>query len=311
MSKIRYKSVNFGDGSLTIIKQANRILAEYAERGIIVTLRQLYYQFVARDLIPNKQSEYKRLGSVINDARLAGLIDWNYLQDRTRNLNRQSSWDDPGGVIRSAAASYHRNLWAGQEIHVEVWIEKDALIGVIELICEEWDVPYFSCRGYTSQSEMWGAGQRLLREIRAGRAVRIIHLGDHDPSGKDMSRDIEDRLKLFIGHDHDDPDVEINRIALNMDQVERYNPPPNPTKVTDSRASGYIAEFGHESWELDALDPDVLVALIRDNILANLNLKLWEKQRDRQEEERKVLDLTSRNWPRVSAYVVRTFGGRP
>ena len=94
--KIRYQAINLSQSSLRVVDQANEILSEYADRGIVVTLRQLYYQFVSRDLIPNKQTEYKRLGGIISDARLAGLIDWNYLQDRTRNLQRLSHWDTQG-----------------------------------------------------------------------------------------------------------------------------------------------------------------------------------------------------------------------
>jgi hypothetical protein len=329
--KIPYKTFQFRESTLAVIAQAQAILAEYAQRGIVVTLRQLYYQFVARDLIRNKQSEYDRLGSIVNDARLAGLIDWDYLQDRTRNLNKLPHWDDPAGVIASAASSYHRNLWDGQLNYVEVWIEKDALIGVIEAICEEWDVPYFSCRGYTSQSEMWGASQRLLAHQRQGKFCHVIHLGDHDPSGKDMSRDIESRLTDFLTYhlirdfmkgkalmpegerrEHQFELIEqavspmlprVHRIALNMDQVRQYNPPPNPAKITDSRATAYIAEFGGESWELDALDPDVLVALVRDNILALLDRERWETERDRQESERALLNATSDNWPDVQRFV--------
>jgi len=329
--KIAYQTFRFSDSSRAVIAQANRILGEYATRGIVVTLRQLYYQFVARDLIPNKQSEYKRLGSIINDARLAGLIDWDYLQDRTRNLASLPHWSAPGGVIESAAQWYHRELWAGQNNYVEVWIEKDALVGVIEGVCEEWDVPYFSCRGYTSQSEMWAASQRLLKHICVGQAVHVIHLGDHDPSGKDMTRDIGDRLKTFCTHHlakewmkgrpkpKKGPEVEayltemvaavepryvqIHRIALNMDQVRQYDPPPNPAKLTDSRANGYISEFGDESWELDALDPDVLMDLIRNNILALLDAELWQKQKDRQEHEREVLTAASERWEEVSEFL--------
>lgn len=330
--KICYQACRFSAGSLKIINRANQILAEYSERGIVVTLRQLYYQFVARDIIPNKQSEYKRLGSIINDARLAGLIDWDYLQDRTRNLNSLPHWTTPAGVIESAARSYQRDLWEGQENYVEVWVEKDALLSVIENICQRWDVAYFACRGYTSQSEMWSAGQRIVRQARAGRNTRVIHLGDHDPSGVDMSRDIEDRLEGFLTHhmimdwvkvnplgDRDEemyredlqcevmPRVgerfQINRIALNMDQVRQYNPPPNPAKLTDSRATAYISEHGDESWELDALDPDVLTDLIEAAIRAYLDFDLWEAARQRQESERKILIKTSENWPGVSEYV--------
>ena len=329
--KIPYQEINLRPESLALVGKANRILAEYSARGIVVTLRQLYYQFVARDLIPNKQSEYKRLGSIINDARLAGLIDWNFLQDRTRNLNQLSRWNDPAGVIESAARGYHRNLWKGQASYVEVWIEKDALIGVIETVCEEFDVPYFSCRGYTSQSEMWGASQRLLAHARAHQTVHIIHLGDHDPSGKDMSRDIQDRLKDFMvyhlirdwmkgkilapkgspreqqGQEIENAVapflVQVHRIALNMDQVKRYNPPPNPAKITDSRATAYIKEFGAESWELDALDPDVLTDLIRTNIEGHLDRQLFDTQVNRQEAEREILLKTSRNWEHVESFV--------
>lgn len=334
MPRIPYRKINFTPSSLKIIDQARGILSEYASRGIVVTLRQLYYQFVARDLIRNKMSEYKRLGSIVNDARLAGLIDWSYLQDRTRNLSKLAHWDDPGGVIASAAASYHRDLWAGQEYYVEVWIEKDALVGVIEGICEEWDVPFFSCRGYTSQSEMWSASQRLLERVRADRKVHVIHLGDHDPSGKDMSRDIEARLQEFAGYHlvrdamktvtlpPEGPKREklldrlaseadaklpvVHRIALNMDQVRQYNPPPNPAKITDSRAAAYMSEFGDESWELDALDPDVLVDLIRENILQRLDLDLFEEERSRQEEERGLLNRTSERWDEVRKFVEET-----
>jgi hypothetical protein len=273
-----------------------------------LTLRQLYYQFVARGWIANNQKEYKRLGKIINDARMAGLIDWHHLQDRTRNLSRLPHWDDPGHVIESAAVSYRRDLWEGQDCYVEVMIEKDALVGVIEGVCEQWDVPYFSCRGYTSQSEMWGAGQRLLERIRSGQRVRVIHLGDHDPSGLDMSRDIRERLTTFIsfhlGHDPGES-FEVCRIALNMEQVRRYNPPPNPAKPNDSRYRAYARQHGEESWELDALDPDVLIGLIEENVRFYVDEALWENQRVRQESEREVLSLTSRNWPAVAKYLSR------
>jgi hypothetical protein len=115
--KIAYQQTRFSASSLEVIERANSILEEYAVRPtpIILTLRQLYYQFVARDWIDNNQKEYKRLGKIINDARMAGLIDWDHLRDRTRNLSRLQYWEDPGGVIETAA-SYHRDLWEGQDL---------------------------------------------------------------------------------------------------------------------------------------------------------------------------------------------------
>ena len=159
-------------------------------------------------------------------------------------------------------------------------------MGVIENICQRWDVLYFSCRGYSSQSEMCKAAQRLVARISAGQKVRIIHLGDHDPSGKDMSRDIDERLMAFVSFhlaSRNGPTplsdrLRLERIALNMDQVRRYNPPPNPAKITDSRAGGYTREHGHESWELDALDKGVLIDLIDDHIQRYLDPPLWERQ---------------------------------
>jgi hypothetical protein len=293
MPCIGYISKRFQGKSLAVIDKANTILEEYDSQGFVLTLRQLYYQFVARGYIPNRQSEYKKLGSIINDARLAGYIDWLYLEDRTRNLQKLSSWDDPSSIIASSAQQYHRDLWDGQDNRVEVWIEKDALVGVIENICDELDVPFFSCRGYTSQSEMWRAAQRLLRYERDGQQPVILHFGDHDPSGMDMSRDIEDRLTLF------DASPDFIRVALNTDQVEQYNPPPNPTKITDSRAAGYIAEFGYESWELDALEPRVIAALIRTHVDEHRDIELFEEQVERMEKERLLLLAASSRWSDV------------
>ncbi len=270
MPRITYQPKTFRPATQRIIDIANRICAEYAEQGFDLTLRQLYYQFVARDLLPNKQSEYSRLGSIVNDARLAGEMDWDYIVDRTRNLRDLAHWDSPSHIIDAVAAQYRTHRWANQPHRVEVWVEKDALIGVIAKAAEAEDVPYFSCRGYTSQSELWGAAQRMIRYEQAGQKPVVIHLGDHDPSGVDMTRDIADRMALFGAS------VRVDRIALNMDQVTHYNPPPNPAKLTDSRAGGYISRYGSSSWELDALDPTTLDRLIRSTVGQYRDQDQWD-----------------------------------
>lgn len=312
MPKICYVPKRLSNDSMAVVNIANKIIAEYQEAGYDLTLRQLYYQFVARSLIPNRDSEYKRLGGIIADARLAGMIDWNAITDRTRFLRRNSHWDNPADIIESAASSYARDKWAPQQYRVEVWIEKDALVGVVAQVCDKLDVPYFSCRGYTSASEMWVASQRLLGYINGNQSPVILHLGDHDPSGKDMSRDIQDRLTLFLKedlglYDNESPDFEFQRIALNMDQVEEYDPPPNPAKITDSRSSAYIAEFGNESWELDALDPKVLSSLIEEAIFEFRNTKAWNQEERKETAERKELEKAASEWASVQSHL-KTIG---
>lgn len=257
MAKELFIERSFKPESMALIDQANRIITDYRAQGFTLTLRQLYYQFVSRDLLPNKQSEYKRLGSIINDGRLAGLIDWSAIEDRTRNVRVHPSWNDPSDIIESAAVGYQEDIWLGQEYRPEIWIEKDALLGVIEPVCRRYRVPYFACRGYTSQSEQYRAGKRFAKHRSLSVTPIVFHLGDHDPSGIDMTRDNGDRLAMFAGDE-----VEVRRLALNMKQITRYNPPPNPAKETDSRSSGYIEKFGSSSWELDALDPSVIDKLI-------------------------------------------------
>jgi len=290
MAKICYVPKNFKAGSLSIIAHANAVIDDYTEQGLSLTLRQLYYRFVAADLIPNKQSEYKRLGGIVNDGRLAGLIDWEAIEDRGRSLNTMSHWSSPSDIIRSAARSYAIDKWQDQEYRVEVWVEKQALEGVILRACEPLDVECFACKGYTSQSEMWRAAQRFSGYNNDGQTPVVIHLGDHDPSGIDMTRDINDRLGLF------GMPMEVKRIALNMDQIEEYGPPPNPAKLTDSRAAGYIGEYGSDSWELDALEPTVLDTLIQDTIKSFCDMDAWRDMEVRQEHERESLNDVSANW---------------
>jgi hypothetical protein len=295
MPKIDYVSRRFGDEALEVIARADVLCTQYAAQGYNLTLRQLYYQFVSRGWIPNTQQSYKRLGSIVNDARLAGLIDWDHITDRTRNLEELASWDDPEQIIDAVARQYRTHRWNSQPWYVEVWVEKEALADVVSRPADRWQVPYFSCRGYVSQSEMWAAARRMLRHERRGQKTVVIHLGDHDPSGIDMTRDIQDRLTLF------GTGTEVNRIALTMDQVSQYNPPPNPAKLTDSRVEGYMELYGDESWELDALDPATLDDLIENTILLYLDAGDWAASTAQMERERRELTAASENWAAVVA----------
>lgn len=288
----------FSAATLATIEKANEILAEYEEQGLVLTLRQVYYQFVARGLMANKQTEYKRLGGILSDARLAGLIDWSMMEDRTRYLRSVTTWDDPANIVEAVAAQYKEDLWRTQTYRPEVWIEKDALVGVIERPCQELRVPFFACRGYASQSAQYEAGLRFRRHIKRGQVPMVFHFGDHDPSGMDMTRDNTDRLGMFSKRL-----VKVERLALNFDQVEQYSPPPNPAKETDSRASGYIEQYGGESWELDALEPTVIGNLIRNAVNRLINRRKWDEAEAEEKANRAALKAVSDRWDDVRDFV--------
>jgi hypothetical protein len=287
--------------TLAVIDQASGIIAEYEAQGFRLTLRQLYYQFVARGLLENTFNNYKRLGNVVRDARDGGLIDWDAIEDRTREVNTHSMWDSPADIIESAASSYQTDLWDGQRYHVEVWIEKDALLGVIEGICTEYRVPYFAHRGNNSQTLQHEAGERFARFLDLGRIPLVLHLADHDPNGIDMTRDNTERLALYARHD-----IEVHRIALNLDQVRRYRPPANFAKESDPRYAGYVSRFGtEECWELDALSPTVIADLIRSELDGLIEPKAWRRAMAREQSERRTLSSVAGNWTLVEKLLAK------
>lgn len=296
MPKIQYKEISFRQKSLDLIELINSVIDEYSMQGYELTLRQAYYQLVARGYIENNERSYKNIGSLINDGRLAGLIDWNSITDRTRNLRNRAHWDQPQDVIYSAKYSYLLDKWEGQPNYVEVWVEKDALIDIVGQACRPLDTPHFSCRGYTSQSEMWSAAQRFIRQ-KNREARYIIHLGDHDPSGIDMTRDIQERLEMFGA------DVYVKRVALTMNQVTTYNPPPNPAKITDSRCGKYIDQYGEESWELDALEPQMLTKLITNEVTALRDDAIYQAICEREEAEKRELQTVADEYQKVISFL--------
>lgn len=291
MPKICYKQKRFTNNSLVVIAQANSIIEEYSAQGFKLTLRQLYYQFVARDLIENSQRSYNRIGSIITDARNAGMVDWEAIEDRTRNVIKEAHWDHPSEILEACAQQFRFDLWENQQYRPEVWIEKDALIGVFGGICKDLDVPLFSCRGYTSLSEVWCAGRRFREHFLNAQIPVILHFGDHDPSGIDMTRDICDRLALYS-----EDDVEINRLALTMDQIDEHQPPPNPAKMTDTRYIKYVSVYGNECWELDALEPSMLFNLVNETVVQYRNDAIWFRDVARQDKVRKQLRIVADEW---------------
>lgn len=321
MPKIEYIPKNFRSDTLQLIEMANTVIEDYQARGYELTLRQLYYQLVARDLFPddrmysynektrkwykdlvngtkNAEPNYIWLGTNIANARDAGLVDWRAIVDRTRSRKGLSTWNDPGDIIRSAYRSFRIDKWKNQAYRLFVWVEKEALAGVIARACNDEDiqVDYISCRGYMSASTIWREAQNIRRIYDFDQTPIIIHLGDHDPSGIDMTRDNLERLQLYSGLTFE---FDLERIALNMDQIEQYNPPPNFAKQTDTRFGQYAELYGENSWELDALDPDILVNLIQDTIATYKDENLWQEMLEIEREYKGKLKYVYQNWENI------------
>jgi hypothetical protein len=278
-----YQRFNFADSTLTLIDTMNKIIVDYMEKGFVLTVRQLYYQLVARDVIENTQKSYKRVTSIANDARLAGLMDWDAIEDRTRSFVRRQRWENGKQILDAAARSYHIDMWRRQPRRVFVIIEKEALVGVLTPTCNKLDVPILAARGYPSCTVLRDFANEDMIPSIDDQDVTVLHLGDHDPSGIDMTRDLTERISLFCRQP-----IELVRLALTMEQVEERKPPPNPAKTTDSRFQQYMELYGNESWELDALPPEYLVDLVENEILERIDTDQWDA------DERRVSNVQER-----------------
>jgi hypothetical protein len=281
-----FVSKKFGKEAVAMISLINNILDDYARQGYDLSLRQLYYQLVSRNIVPNTERSYKNVGVIVSDARLAGLIDWYMIRDRGRETLANPHWDSPSDFIESVAPQYRFDLWADQDVYVEVMVEKQALEGVLQPVCRELDIPFTANKGYTSSSALYEASKRYLRRAQQCKSLHVIYLGDHDPSGIDMSRDVLDRMSLFL---KDQFNMTVHRVALNMNQVEELKPPENPAKITDSRASGYIARFGRSSWELDAIEPKRLVKIVEDAVVNIMDYPKFKGNKLKMQEQRDQL----------------------
>lgn len=245
--------------SLATMNQANVAIADYQSQGYVLSLRQLYYRLVARNLIVNTDNSYKRLSKILSRGRTMGLVDWDALEDRVRGVRGFGTDLNPEPYMTEIHSTYSEWIWENQDAYVLFLYEKDALSGVMERVCGKWRVPIFACRGYNSTTEAFELGRRLsfYRE-EMGKSLHVFHIGDHDPSGQDMTRDNEYRIGVYMR----DPDFRLTRIALNKDQIRQFNPPPQPNKKKDSREPGYRLEHGTQSWEVDALEPQQLASII-------------------------------------------------
>lgn len=268
----------------------NALISSYQAQGYKLSVRQLYYQLVARDMVENTERSYKRVAKIINDARCGGWMDWEAIEDRGRDIEMKYRWSSAKQIVQNAAWGFHMDMWEGQDHRPFVVVEKAALAGILEPICRKYDVPLLAARGYPSVSVV---RELVLDHLKPasedGQWPTVIHLGDHDPSGLDMTRDLDERFRLFMESLENEDDLTVDRIALTMKQVQEKKPPPNPAKTTDARFADYRKRFGIESWELDALEPAYLSTLLENKIIGFIDDDKWEERRLYVEAKREVI----------------------
>jgi hypothetical protein len=310
--KTRYRDINFSPWRLALIEHAENILDEYSDQGVELTLRGLYYKFVSRKLFPdnwanaegvtNRQESYDKLGILMTEARYAGLIDWSYLPDITRELEGGGGLGDPQKLIKSLADGYSLSMWDDQPVYAEIWMEKDAVSSLVSTGCDKHNLPYYSCRGYMGAAAMHESALRFARKIREGKRVLIGHLGDHDPSGVDMSRDITDRISEMLGKQA--AGFELRRLGLNMSQIRALDLPPDPAKLSDGRAAAYMEKYNTRfSWELDALEPETVYELIDDFVEGIIDPDIWKARKELEQTNKDVMLGISDNWHEVIDFI--------
>lgn len=270
--KEKYLDKVFYSKSLVKLDKIDEIVTEYQAQGLTLSVRQAYYQMVARGYILNNQKEYLSIQNLIHDGRLAGLIDWEAFEDRCRAFVSNTRWSSGNQILRAAADSYHVDMWRNQLYRPFVIVEKDALKGVLEPVCRKYDTPLLSSRGYCSASVFhdFGCGD-VVKAYREGQVPIIFHWGDHDPAGLGMTEDLKIKLALFSGEA-----VKIIRLGLNMEDVRRFNPPPNFAKDSDTKTPEYVKRYGSECWELDAMTPTYISETTEKAIKRLIDPECWQ-----------------------------------
>jgi hypothetical protein len=257
----------------------------YAASGFTPTLRQLFYRLVTDRILLNCKADYRNLGRYINFAKGNGDIDWDAVEDRTRYKRGLRRYADPEDWMEVSLEGWHQDYWVGQLDRPEIWIEKDALLGIIGPVCDRYDVRYYSLRGWGRPADNFATAQEFLSDFLSEPCrVRniIFHLGDYDPTGCAVTPQIESAVKgyarqLRVRSDGLDSDafVEVQRLGLTKKQIATYRLLPNrigdedeaavdDKKGTESRLKSYLADNDgcSDTWELDALDPKTLQDLV-------------------------------------------------
>jgi hypothetical protein len=246
---------------------------------------------VADYKLPNKRSSYNGLSRQLVKARELGDVDDTRIEDRSRSvLGGDSGFSSPGQYLQAKIQAfsgnyYTRRMWADQPNYVEVWVEKDALSRVVSGACEGFRVVVAPSRGYSSYTYLKREAVDTRFYEYADRPIIILDFRDHDPSGIQMTQDLQTRLSKYAS----ESDIIVKRIALTWDQVQRYHLDPNPVKNADTRSAAYVEKYGSSCWELDALPPEVLSEMVRKAVSQEIDEDIWHETFDRSKKEKEEL----------------------
>lgn len=297
---IKYKNYRFTESDREILAMASSVIERFEEKGYSMTVRQIYYQFLKNgwmdDWWPpkggksskeraNSIESYNKLKKLMSRGRRAGLISWTAIEDITRQMYGTPWVESPEQALANARSKYALDLWRGQPYRPFALVEKDGQLGIIGGICNRLRIDYASCRGYTSESAIWRIGRKCAGYIMKGQTPIAFHLSDHDPSGIDMTDDIRDRLSMFAG-----TPITVVRLALNLDQIRKFDFPPNAVKKTDARWKKYARKYGEDCWEMDAPSPEFTAGLIEDAVAQLRDEKMWSEALAEEAADKDYLD---------------------
>lgn len=259
-----------------VVKAVNEVIQQYTIR---LTVRQIYYRLISPpyQLFPNTIQNYKGMDSILTRAREKEDVDWRRIEDRARTtIGGDHGYDGPieyvGTIGQMITERYYsKKMWDNQPIMLEVWVEKDALSSLFEQVLSRFNVLVFPSRGYSSFTKVMEAIEDRFSEV--DKPITILHFTDHDPSGLNMTEDLQKRIEKYSRGS----DIEVRRVMLATDQVRKYGLAPNPTKKADSRSPSYVAQYGDECWELDAVDPTELQNLVRGFVEAEIDAEKWNE----------------------------------
>jgi hypothetical protein len=269
------------------IKQELAIFDIFREMRPTLTVRQLYYALTVRGVVPKDESGYRQTCNLLANMREDGVLPYGWIADNTRWRIKPTTYTGLDAALDRMQQFYRRDLWAQQDTRLEIWVEKDALAGVISPITNEYDVPLFVARGYGSMTFIYDAAEAIKE---TGKLTYVYHFGDFDPSGVDAA------LKIRDGLLHHGARIDFVRAAITEAQIEQYNLPTRPTKKKDPRA---FAWGDKPSVELDALPAPVLRQLVAECIKRHIDPYTMDRLQKIEKSERKTLGAIRENLVQV------------